>query len=153
MELIEPLASQVEWGARSIAHNLEFIPEDKLDWKPAPTANSAMEVVNLGIGALQSMAVVLRGEADQLPEILPATATTAAAAGSLLINAAQECAAAIRALRPEPMSRMVETPFGPFRLARIALFPLVDLLNRHGQILYIQTLLGDTADHFVPLEP
>ena len=153
MELIEPLASQVDWAARSIAHNLEFISEDKLAWKPAPTANSALEVVNLGVGALRVMAVVLRGEADQLPEIVPATAATAATAGALLLDAARDCAAAIRALQPDQMNQTAETPFGPFRRARIALFPLVDLLHRHGQILYIQTLLGDTADHFVALEP
>jgi hypothetical protein len=46
MNPMEVLAYQAEWAAKDTAHNLEFIPPEKLAWKPAPTAKSVLEMVN-----------------------------------------------------------------------------------------------------------
>ena len=46
MSPLEVLAYQAEWCAKDTAHNLDFIPADKLAWKPAPSAKSTLDIVN-----------------------------------------------------------------------------------------------------------
>ena len=65
---LEGLAGQIVFFSRNLAHNLDFIPDDKLDWKPAPTANSAMEVVRHLLGAQTRLREPTRG-----PRLLGAT--------------------------------------------------------------------------------
>ena len=47
------------------------------------------------------------------------------------------------------MDRAQPMPFGGvFRATRAACYPLLDLMNHHGQILYLQSLLGDAEMHW-----
>ena len=148
MNHIEALAGQAEWAARNIAYNLDFIPADKLNWKPAPTANSALEIVNHVVMPLKNMKSVLGGGnlSYEKPDFAPAT--NLEEAKSLLISAAQEYAQALRAVKPEDLGRKIDVRFGTFPLAFVASMPVVDLIHHHGQIAYIQSLLGDTEAHF-----
>ena len=146
MNPMESLAIQAEWTARNLAYNLDFIPADKLAWKPAPTAKSALEIVNHTAGAFKGMQPVLSGGSYGPAPFAPAT--TAAEARELIVGAATEYAAALRALSPEDLGKTVQLPFGTFPLGRCATFPVFDVMHHHGQIAYIQTLLGDTEDHF-----
>ena len=156
MNYTDVLAGQAEWAAKNMAYNLDFIPADKLDWKPAPMANSALDIVNHVVAAIRSMKSLL-GEGSfeqpdfqrpdfQRPDFAPAT--TAEEAKSLLIATAQEYAQALRAVKPEDLGKNVNMPFGTLSLARVVSMPVIDLLHHHGQIAYIQTLLGDTEPHF-----
>jgi hypothetical protein len=146
MHPLEALASQAEFVARNLAYNLDFIPADKLAWKPAPTAKSALEVVNHTAGAFKGMQPVLSGGSFTPGGLTPAT--TLAAAKELIIGAAKDYAAALRAINPEDLGKTVNLPFGTFPLGRVATFPVFDVMHHHGQIAYIQTLLGDSEDHF-----
>ena len=47
MHPLDGLAGQTTFFSRNIGHNLDFIPDDKLDWKPAPSALSALAGVSL----------------------------------------------------------------------------------------------------------
>lgn len=148
MHPLESFAGLTEWAARNTAHNLSFLPEEKLSWKPAPTANSALEIVQHVCGALRTMEGVLAGKEWSIPEIpLP---TTLAEAQELLTTTASEYATSLRAVDPASLSRIVrvgrvttEVP-----LSRAAIMPVVDLIHHHGQITYLQALLGDTEYHF-----
>src|SRR3712207_5018937 len=104
----EALARQAEWAARNIAYNLDFIPADKLDWKPAPTAKSALEIVNHVVGAIGRLKALLSGGAFERPDPARsdfAPATNAEDAKQLLISAAQEYGQALRALASEELAR------------------------------------------------
>ena len=47
------------------------------------------------------------------------------------------------------LDRAQEMPFGAtFRASRAACFPLLDLTHHHGQICYLQSLLGDSEMHW-----
>ena len=54
----------------------------------------------------------------------------------------------VRQVDPNRMGEMIELPFGTFPLAQCCGFPPFDVMHHHGQIAYIQTLLGDGEDHF-----
>ncbi|HTE20118.1 MAG TPA: hypothetical protein VK689_17270, partial [Armatimonadota bacterium] len=60
MHPMEVPAQQMLWASKNAAYNLSFIPEDKLNWKPAPTANSALEIVNHVAFYIRAMIPVLQ---------------------------------------------------------------------------------------------
>jgi hypothetical protein len=69
-------------------------------------------------------------------------------ARSLLVAAAEDYATALEAAGSE-LDRPQAMPFGGvFRAYRAVCFPLIDLLHHHGQICYLQSLLGDRETHW-----
>lgn len=144
MHPFETLIGQLEFMSANLAHNLDFIPDDKLNWKPAPEGNSVLEIVNhLGV-PLSGMANALDGKWQVSFE----SAQDREEAKALILQLSQNYAAKLRALSMEDMSRTVTTPFGDMALPMAAGIPVIDLIHHHGQIAYIQTLLGDTEPHF-----
>ncbi|MBV9468880.1 MAG: DinB family protein [Abitibacteriaceae bacterium] len=148
MDYLDTLAGQVEWAATNMAYNLDYIPADKMDWKPAPTANSALEIINHNVTALKSLQTVLSEGSTNTPEFTPAT--NVAEAKQLIVSAAQEYAQALRAMNLADMNKTVQMRFGPFPLGRVVSMGVIDTIHHHGQIAYIQTLLGDSDSHFDP---
>jgi hypothetical protein len=61
MHPLDGLARMTEFAGNNLAYNLEFIPADKLGWKPAPSAKSALEIIQHVTGALNSMRPILTG--------------------------------------------------------------------------------------------
>jgi uncharacterized damage-inducible protein DinB len=146
MHPLEGLAQQASWAGKNIAYNLEFIPEEKLAWKPAPTASSALEIISHVAFYVRAMIPVLGGAEWAPLETL--TASTLAEAQELVRSSSAAYASALRGVSPADLGRAVTLPFGSFPLARAASMPVVDLIHHHGQIAYIQSLLGDTEMHF-----
>ena len=119
----ETLAQQVRWAARNIAYNLDFLPTNKLDWKPAPDALSAIEILNHLLGAMQHIQSVLRGgEWNGWDNSEFSPATNLEDAKTRLMQTADEFAATLEGILPEQMERMVEMPFGAIPLAQIMRF-------------------------------
>lgn len=146
MHPLDGLARMTEFAGNNLAYNLEFIPADRLGWKPAPGAKSALEIVQHVAGALNFMRPVLTGGAFTRSEIpLP---TDCKSAQELVRAAVREYAAALRQVDPERLGDPIELPFGTFPLAQCSGFPPFDVMHHHGQIAYIETLLGDQEDHF-----
>jgi uncharacterized damage-inducible protein DinB len=146
MSPIELLAGQARWAGENIAYNLEFVPDDRLDWKPATTAKSVIEIVNHTIGAMKGMTGAVRGGAWEIPDFQPAT--TRAEAQSMIREATGAYADAVQALSPEDLKKNVAVPFGTFPMSQFSSFGVVELQHHRGQICYLQTLWGDTKDHF-----
>lgn len=123
---------------QNMAFNLDFIPADKLSWKPAPTANSALEIVNHVLGALGS----LTGSTH------PAPVADVASAKRELTEEIARFTSKLSAASPEELA----APMGSYGLSlgQLAALLVADTINHHGQITYIQTLLGDTDSHFAP---
>lgn len=147
MDVIEFVAGTATWAAKNLAYNLDFIPDDKLNWKPSPEAKSALEIVNHTAGAFRGFIPVLSGGEWAMPDASQA-ATDRASAKKSIIEAAEEYAAAVQKINRADLGNMIQLPFGQMPLFRVASMPLVDVLHHHGQIAYIQTALGDNEDHF-----
>jgi uncharacterized damage-inducible protein DinB len=148
-ERLETLAGQVRWAAKNIAYNLDFIPDDKLNWKPAPQALSALEIAGHVIGVFNHFRE--RVENPQAESNFHGDHPVPASreeAKTKLIEAGEEYCRVLTALTPESLSQIVELPFGKLPLGFIAAMPATDAIHHHGQIAYIQTLLGDTESHF-----
>ena|SRR5712691_5790598 len=146
MEDLRVAAWMVRYGTRSLIHNLEFIPADRLDWKPEPGAKSALEITGEVVGNLRWCLPILRGGEWDTSTGRPRPSTLAEAR-SLLTEAADEYAVALEAAGPE-LDRMVNIAGGMLRAPRVALIPVLDLLHHHGQICYLQALLGDREQHW-----
>jgi hypothetical protein len=146
MENLKVAAWMVRYGARSLAHNLQFIRADRLDWKPEPCAKSALEIAREVVGGMRMYLPILRGgEWDRSTEY--PRVSTLDEARSLLAETAEEYAAALEAAGPE-LDRLVNIAGGMLRAPRAALYPVMDLYHHHGQICYLQTLLGDREQHW-----
>lgn len=143
METTELLIGQMEWAMRNVNNNLDFIPDDKLNWKPEPTANSVLEIVNHVAGSVGGITQALGGAAN--PQIAPATDRESAK--KLLQLNAEAYIARLRALTPQDMTRTVALPFGDTPMSLAAMIPVVEMIHHHGQITYIETLLGDNESH------
>jgi uncharacterized damage-inducible protein DinB len=149
MQNIHAIAGQVEWAAKNIAYNLDFIPEDKLGFKPSPSANSALEIVAHTAQALDFFKAAVQGQPPRQPSAADSNVPdTGEQAKQMIVDSATGYAEALRALTPEDLSRKVELPFGTLPLPFMASMAATDLIHHHGQIAYIQTILGDTESHF-----
>ncbi len=149
MNQLQTLAAEISWATKNLAYNLDFIPDDKLDWKPAPTALSALEVV----GHLLTAIDYFKGSIENagpgaVPEGDGPTPTSRDEAKSKLIAAGEDYSRMLLALTPEEAERKVELSFGSYPLSFVASMAVTDSVHHHGQIAYIQTLLGDTESHF-----
>lgn len=149
MSPMESLARTLDWAGKNTSYNLGKLPADKLDWKPAPTANSALEIMTHIVGVLKCMQPVAEGGEWVPPDFTPIT--TLEEAQSEIERCCEKYAAAMRALRPEQLGEPVPV-WGKYTFprARAVSMPVVDVMHHHGQIAYLQTLLGDTEMHFYP---
>ncbi len=148
MEDVKAAAWMIRYGARSLAHNLEFIPADRETWKPAPEAKSPLDVAAEAVRVFEMYLPIL--EEGGFPERRQGfePPATLAEARARLLAITERYARALEAAGPE-LDRAQRMPFGGiFRATRAACYPLLDLMNHHGQILYLQTLLGDAEMHW-----
>ena len=151
MNYQQTLAYQVRWAARNMAYNLGFVPHDKLAWKPAPTAPSALEIVNhIVAGMIAGQAVLQSGQWHDENKIQFSPATDLDSARTLLEQVVGDFALALEAVREDEMEKIVETPYGTMPLSYVMQFEPIDIIHHHGQISFIQQLLGDTESHFAP---
>ena len=128
--------------ARVFSHNLDFIPANKLDWKPAPDAKSALEIVNHLAQFLDSVGAQL----DEQP-VTFAAAQNRDEAKALLSRAAQRYESAVRGANAEVLERPFRDDM-PLTNGWMVTASTLDTVHHAGQIAYIQTLLGDQEIHF-----
>lgn len=150
MQFQEIIARQAIWATRNVAYNLDFIPDDKLNWKPAPKANSALEVIQHMLGAFGGLSAFISGEAKpdsfQMPDIPVPTSRDDAKAK--IIEAGDKYAALARSIPDADLARVVDLRMFSAPMARVLQMPALDAIHHHGQIAYIQLLLGDEESHF-----
>jgi uncharacterized damage-inducible protein DinB len=144
MNHTEKMAEQIEFTAKNIAHNLDFISDDKLNWNPAETASSVLEIINHIGGNMQGLSGVINtGQWDS--SYTPAT--TKDEAKKVVAEKFAEFAAYVRGVQPQDLQGELVLPFGPFPVSQTIDIAVFDVIHHHGQIAYIQTLLGDTETH------
>jgi hypothetical protein len=145
MAELKALARLVRWAAGSMAFNLGKIPADKLDWKPTETSKSALEITDEVIFVMKSSMPVFQGGNLDFQAERPKSSGLDEAR-QRLAESAEALAVALEAAGPE-LERALDTPMGPLWGSYAVSFGLVDLLHHHGQITYIQSLLGDAENH------
>ena len=138
-------ARQIRWAAENIALNLDFIPDDKLRWKPLDLAPSALEIVGHLLDVLARMTPLVGGLESEKPA--SQTVENREDAQARLIEAAEKYRAMLLDLKPESLDETVEMRMGNLPRGALAVMPVNDLIHHHGQIAYIQMLLGDTETH------
>jgi len=151
MDALQVWAGQAEWAMKNLAYNLDFIPDDKLNWKPAPEANSALEVAHHLVGAFMHLLESLRksnGEADVPEAIVPPKPTTREEAKQQLLAALKGFLDLVHSVKPEKLGEIIDTPMGQMPFWFLLGMPVCDAIHHHGQIAYLQTLLGDEESHF-----
>jgi hypothetical protein len=146
---LKPVARAVRWGGESLAQQLAFIPEEKLDWKPTPECKSALQVTGEVAGVMRMLMPLFRGEEMQPPQGPLPHPTSLEEAKAMLEEAVDAYAAALEKAGPE-LERVVPSPFGEMVALQAVLFPMIDLMHHHGQVTYLQCLLGDGENHGDP---
>lgn len=141
---LKPVARIVRWATASTIHNLSHLPAAKLDWKPEPTCKSALQVVGEVTGVMEMSLSVFAGGGFEFKELpVPANYDEAV---SRLREVSEAYAQALDNAGAE-LERVIETPYGPMWGSYAVVFGMVDLLHHHGQLTYIQSLLGDAEIH------
>lgn len=133
------------WAGDNLAYNLKFIPDDKLGWKPEPNAKSALEICAEVVGVCHHIPQMFRGESSELARPV---FQSREAAQSAVKSAVRDYAAFLDGLSEADLEGEMQLPFGMMEKKAVAGMPMVDTIHHHGQIAYIQTLLGDTESHF-----
>lgn len=120
----------------------DFIPDDKLDWKPAPGAKSALEIVNHLSEYLDSVSARLGARAAAF---VPAQNRDEAKA--ILTQSAERYLSAVRDASTEVLGHKFRDDM-PLTNGWMVTASTLDTIHHAGQIAYIQTLLGDQEIHF-----
>jgi hypothetical protein len=136
----------LRYGAHSLLHQLECLPPERRDWKPHPDAKSGLEIAGEVASALQLYLPLVRGTDWEFPP--RPHPTTLEEARELVTSAVEDYVAALEAAGPE-LNRPVDMPFGAtFWGPHAAIYPAIEVQHHHGQICYIQSLLGDKEMHW-----
>lgn len=158
MEAVKELAIQFFQSAMEKANKaLEFVPDDKLSWKPSPTAKSALEIAaHLGV-VNASMADLIENRKSKFSTANDLFAwlqseeskyTTRDSVQALLDKGAARTLKVINALNAKDLAEgTVESPFGTRPLRRFIFIPEGHTHEHAAQIEYLQTIWGDTEMH------
>ncbi|MEO6906846.1 MAG: DinB family protein [Abditibacteriaceae bacterium] len=144
----ERLLGMMDWAAKNVNHNLDFVPDEKLDWKPAPDAKSVLDIAHEIALSTDSIANFLATGEYQKNVARP---TTREEAKSAITAAAETYAKVLPRLTREQLAGTAHFPWGEVPMGEAIGMPVIEILHHHGQIAYIQTLLGDTDSHFFQL--
>ena len=144
MTPIELICGQLDWANKNICNNIDFLPEDKMNWKPEPTAKSPLEIIHHMTDTLDMMTSAITGQKKTFTP-----ATNGKEAKRLVDQAISHHVSVIKALTPEQLEQTVELPIGEFPMTMAAALPVTETINHHGQLTYIQTLMGDDESHLV----
>ncbi len=140
----ETLITLFEGNLKNLIFNFGLLPADKLDWRPAPTAKSALEIVN-------HLAAFVNGVCDSLDgekrDFVPVANGDEAQQSLTEIGA--RFTSALRAASAAKLGEIFSAEYG-ISNNFISTAVVVDVIHHGGQIAYLQTLLGDDQDHFDP---
>ena len=145
MHPLQLLSDTVIWAGKNLAYNLDSIPDDKLNFKPAPDAKSALEISAEVVHVLQMFAAILQ---NQKPSETPVSFATRDEAKTALETASAAYGLLLLSLGANDLTGEMQLPFGAMPKSQAITLPVVDTIHHHGQIAYIQTILGDTESHF-----
>lgn len=137
-------------GLDRLQRSLSFVPEDRREWSPSETSKSPLRIAAHVSFSNQRFAAVLRGDpmpyrtAMETAQEIYSVETSLTGWEAVMDHLAQSSEEALRAFDQLDPARLVVDPKVAFVLT---------LIGRHAdghgsQIDYLQTIWGDTIDHF-----
>ena len=138
----ETLITLFEGNLKGLTFNFGLLPADKLGWKPAPQAKSALEIADHLAAFINEVCGSLSGEKQPFQ---PATSGEEAQAN--LTASGARFTQSLRAASDAKLGEIFSPEYG-ISNEFIATGVVVDVIHHGGQISYLQTLLGDEQDHF-----
>jgi len=149
-----------EAGKNELERTFAAVPDDKLSWKPAEGARSALDAFSQAAQGVQMTAGMAGAgqkgmEGVNIREMLSQMAQERAgwSRGDALTHmetAWSALKAAIEPLTDEQLAMPITMPMGGGTTAPLAFWVMMtyrNLVSRFAQINYIQTLYGDTDPH------
>jgi len=125
----------------------EQITEDKANEKPAETAMSAREIVD---HCTETNAAMGRMLGEDVPNYDPSSAESFQKALSVFQTSCDRLSETLANVPDQRLDEEVETSGGQsMPVTRIMSIPAVHVGYHWGQLAYLQTLWGDTEDHFM----
>lgn len=157
--LVDSCKESAVQGMEHFLKVLSFVPEDKLDWTPAPTAKSAMRIAAHTAIYPGVFAKMIRDRklpfGDEIPEFV---ARINAAAEALSSRTEMESAfrqgtddviAALGALPPAAIGMSLDSGLGwSMPMTFLMKLPGIHAFSHAAQIDYLQTCWGDQDVHF-----
>jgi len=123
------------------------IPEDRRLWTQCESARSALDILVECAGVQRAAAMMAKGEPFDYEGTKPTLVDydSLEKAGALFRETAAEFTAAIQALTEAELERELTMPWGKtVTMAEFTFLPASHNSYHHGQVCYIQLLLGDT---------
>lgn len=150
---IQALASEL---TREIAETLIAVaaatPDDKLNWQPLDNGRSIVEQLVECTLANRKWTSILRTRAyadigQAVAEKAYGELTPWNRVAARLRETAADLATEIEAVPDADLAQLLDTPWGPYSLARSCMHAYWNMTYHEGQINYIQTLYGDFDEH------
>ena len=146
-------------GMEQFLKTLSFVPDDKLDWTPSPTAKSAIRIAAHTAIYAGVFAKMIRDRklpfGNEIPEFVARINAAAEALTSrteienLFRKNTDEVIAALDTLTPEAIGLTLDTGLGwTVPMTRLMMLPGVHAFSHAAQIDYLQTCWGDQDVHF-----
>lgn len=155
-EMIGQAKQSIVMGKERFLKTFSFVPDDKLNWSPTPTAKSALRIAaHVGLSN-QGMAGIVRGEKfpfasmkEMFEDVEPAekAITTREQAIKQIEDGTSMALAALDALTPERLAADAGLPM-PMPMGQFIMIIGMHMLNHAAQIDYLQTCWGDMENHF-----
>ncbi|MBP6964107.1 MAG: DUF1572 family protein [Armatimonadetes bacterium] len=137
--------------AELLVKDASYIPEEKLCFCPMGCAKTAKDILAEVAATNASLAAALIGEtpdpafAEQVKR-----ADTRNELSVLVLESARIVVAAVDKIREDDLDKDATMPWGGvFPLWQAILLPVSHMTYHDGQLNYIQTLLGDSAFHWM----
>ena len=156
-ETVADCQARAKSAAERLAKVLSFVPDDKLQWSPSPTARTSLAVVAHCCMANRMFAKIFRGEPvspmPTLEEIrtlsqkFEATVRDRAEAVRQLEASCDEVVAALATMTAERFATSPTSPRGSLPMAVWMNLPGMHMGDHASQIDYLQTVWGDVVDH------
>ena len=156
-DMIAQTKQGTERATGQMLSTLKHVPDDKLNWSPAETARTALQIATHCAHANNAFAMVIRGE--ELP--FSGSAEEAAArireagrdvtsrdiAVQMLEESTQTVLKALDGVTPDQLGTSPMSPFGPFPFALWMNLSAIHTGGHARQIDYLETIWGDVEDH------
>ena len=149
--------AQLERQSARLLHLFSFVPDDKLNWRPAPTAKPAIQIVAHCAIVSDLFAQAITGN---LPDPMPSPAEFFASVTSmeetptsrdevvaLMEKNTALLANAIDSVPDDALGSSPHSPFGPLPMPFWLEMAGAHIAGHAGQLEYLQTIWGDLDNH------
>ncbi len=154
---IDEIKTRTQNALKSFLYTLSFVPDDKLDWSPTPTAKSALQIAAHCAGYSELFAWVIREK--NWPCTLEQWKSTVASnimsinskdeAIAMLSQGIDSSIAALDNVSLDEFGKIIDAPHAQTPFTFFLNLPALHLESHESQIDYLQTCWGDLEVHFL----